>query len=657
MAYFVKTKQNSSKYTRADAKCSSSLSANDSPLLKTDLLILVFSYTFPDRIYALRLVNKIWLAAAAECSAHWVTLMCKTFCPMKSLLSSFKSGSFFPTYYDKSFEKLDFTEQVSFIHKVLPKKKESLSAELKRKHEDFQTTHIETCRAQLDFIEKFLRPALSPQRAGSMDFCINEEAILKLMEHGVETFGSAFLHHCLARPLGKLMAIDKKQQQGGSSSLMYYEKAYSYNFLAFANLINSVQSYASKLFFSIANNPDSVNYEILLSIIVPFRWEKYCSEGMLLNHDYRNFVFKKDFDTITARVRDHLVSKLQLSGPRHPVYVISDICEILFRADSGFKFKPGEKYYQASNSFLDVMLMKGDCIPITMTLVLVIVCKRLGIRNLRPVGMPGHFIAGYMMPSLHDEKCELYDGEFIRISNRRFECDKQEDRYQDLSVLNETFFVDSFSGGKILTRQDCYAIMTNRVFQRPMGQAVLDGYLEETSPLLVLQRVINNILNLEVDRYQQFFSVYGLLTLQLMISKFSEQEEGYVQVLAMSRIQVICWILSPHPHMENFTGKFNSKVAGLKLFEARLDNNGKRRSLLDIVRDNLEEYKLPLEFYSLRATDLCNDDAVFYFLTGCKRGETVPQSSKYYKNVAIRPSPPGLRLTKPSIKSTPEDLY
>ena len=70
-------------------------SSANNPLLKGDLVKLIFSYTPASSICSLRLVNKTWRAVAAVCNFHWATLMCKTFCPVKSLLTSFKSGSFF----------------------------------------------------------------------------------------------------------------------------------------------------------------------------------------------------------------------------------------------------------------------------------------------------------------------------------------------------------------------------------------------------------------------------------------------------------------------------------------------------------------------------------------------------------------------------------
>jgi hypothetical protein len=649
-------------------------SSANNPLLKGDLVKLIFSYTPASSICSLRLVNKTWRAIAAVCNFHWATLMCKTFCPVKSLLTSFKSGSFFPTYYDKSFESLTFREQVLFLEKVFLSNtgKHGASNCMMWKKDRFQREFMCRCRTQFEFIENVVRPAVhSPWSNGDAcgpDVCIAEDSVLALTKGGDEGIDSAFVHRCLARSLEKLMAEERTKRE--IASLHYYKKAYNYNFLAFANLMNSVQVYASKLFSKIASSPSrgaDVDYECMLSLIVPFRWEKYCSEGMLLNHEYRNFVIRKDFDTVTARVQARLAAKKQESGLRHPAYVIDDICDVLFR-DGSTPFKPAETYYEASNSFLDVILMKGDCIPITLSLVLVIVCRRLGIRNLRPVGMPGHFIAGYIMPPVQNggDNDDVCDGEFIRLPRGQRDAPQGsvEARHGEVKVTNETFFVDSFSGGRILTREDCYGIMNNRIFRRPMGTIFLDAYLEPTGALTVMQRIINNVLNIEVDRYQQFFSLYGLLTLQLMISRVAQLGDAFTTTVAISRIHVIAWILSPHPHMEDHTFQFNSKVAGLKIFENATDTSRHRTSLLDIVRADSGLFNLHANrCYWLRSdSGSCHhgdDDALFYSLTECKPGEPVAENSTYYEKVAAHDPLPKLavQLTKPSRKITPEEMY
>jgi regulator of sirC expression with transglutaminase-like and TPR domain len=120
-----------------------------------------------------------------------------------------------------------------------------------------------------------------------------------------------------------------------------------------------------------------------------------------------------------------------------------------------------QDYYDPRNSFLNDVLDRRTGIPITLSLVYIEVGRRAGL-ELVGVGMPGHFLVG---------------------------CAHRNDLY-----------VDAFSGGALLTPQDCAArlreLRPNVVF-RP-------EFLEPVGSLLILTRMLNNLLGIYLNA--QLFS-------------------------------------------------------------------------------------------------------------------------------------------------------
>ena len=95
-------------------------------------------------------------------------------------------------------------------------------------------------------------------------------------------------------------------------------------------------------------------------------------------------------------------------GPRRsPREVISDVCSVLFgnRDDAGADLKSGvfqgatsTNYDQPSTSALHSCLKSRIGSPLTLSVLLIVICRRLGIRNLHGVDVPGHFVCKYEIP-------------------------------------------------------------------------------------------------------------------------------------------------------------------------------------------------------------------------------------------------------------------
>jgi regulator of sirC expression with transglutaminase-like and TPR domain len=90
-------------------------------------------------------------------------------------------------------------------------------------------------------------------------------------------------------------------------------------------------------------------------------------------------------DQLAARCRELIVEP---SSAREKCRVIN---RVLFH-ESGFHGNV-ENYTDPLNSFLDQVVARRTGIPISLTIVYLLVAQRLGL-NLEPVGLPGHFVVG-----------------------------------------------------------------------------------------------------------------------------------------------------------------------------------------------------------------------------------------------------------------------
>ena len=90
-------------------------------------------------------------------------------------------------------------------------------------------------------------------------------------------------------------------------------------------------------------------------------------------------------DEIAARCRELIAEPMT---PREKCRVLN---RVLFH-EQGFRGNQ-EHYTDPLNSFLDQVLQRRKGIPISLSIVYLLVAQRLGL-NLEPVGLPGHFVIG-----------------------------------------------------------------------------------------------------------------------------------------------------------------------------------------------------------------------------------------------------------------------
>lgn len=171
-------------------------------------------------------------------------------------------------------------------------------------------------------------------------------------------------------------------------------------------------------------------------------------------------------DAMAREVRERLGRKA--SGEE----IVKAINRYLF-VEQGFTGNTQE-YYDIDNSYLNRVLDRKTGIPISLSVVYLLVGKRLEL-PVFGVGMPGHFLVKY-----------------------------EADRYR--------IFVDSFNGGALLTQKDCARFLDQA------GYGFDERYLQKTPPRMILIRMIKNIVAIynkmddtsKAARLTRFIEILGL---------------------------------------------------------------------------------------------------------------------------------------------------
>lgn len=156
---------------------------------------------------------------------------------------------------------------------------------------------------------------------------------------------------------------------------------------------------------------------------------------------------------------DHELQRLDALAASLASTTAADLAVALFGGvdpdpDRHFLGNPHD-YYDPENSRLDRVLDRRLGIPITLSVLMIEVGRRLAI-SLHGVGMPGHFLVGSA------------DG-----------------------------FIDPFHGGRLLDRHACearFVEMAGRDAQLP------DGALDRTPPAAILQRMLANLAIIATQR-------------------------------------------------------------------------------------------------------------------------------------------------------------
>jgi len=188
---------------------------------------------------------------------------------------------------------------------------------------------------------------------------------------------------------------------------------------------------------------------------------------ILVNFVYPDIEISKYKDKLDE-MSDNLKDKIK--NLEDPLMIIKKINQYLFLAE-GFKGNKAD-YFNAENSFINKVLDNKTGIPITLSIIYLLITKRLNL-PFYGVGMPGHFIIKYYK--------------------------------DDLEI-----FLDPFHGGKILSKTDCINFL---VFS---GYGFTDRFLEKSSNKEIFKRMIRNILLVyqEVNdnyRYEKLTDILNII--------------------------------------------------------------------------------------------------------------------------------------------------
>jgi regulator of sirC expression with transglutaminase-like and TPR domain len=152
--------------------------------------------------------------------------------------------------------------------------------------------------------------------------------------------------------------------------------------------------------------------------------------------------YRRQLDAMAAEVRDRMGQRV--SGEE----AVRTLGRYLF-TEQGFHGNT-KNYYEADNSYLNRVIDRRTGIPISLSVLYLLVGRRLGL-PLAGIGMPGHFLVKF-----------------------------DSDRYK--------IFVDCFNGGALLTERDCAR------FLMQAGYGFEEKYLRKSPPRAILVRILKNLI-------------------------------------------------------------------------------------------------------------------------------------------------------------------
>ncbi|MEA5487713.1 MULTISPECIES: SirB1 family protein [Pseudanabaena] len=194
---------------------------------------------------------------------------------------------------------------------------------------------------------------------------------------------------------------------------------------------------ARQKFWQIAHTPDQdMSIDHLLEGALAIAWEEYPRMDL----GYYREIFDRMVDDLQPRI----------AKMHYPLKVVQEINQYLF-AEQGFRGNDGD-YYDPRNSFITDVLERRLGIPLSLSLVYMVICDRLGF-PMDGISFPAHFI--------------------IRP------------RHPDLEI-----FIDPYNKGEILFPEDCAAKLTQLYgYEIPLQPE----YLEPVSIRRILDRLLTNL--------------------------------------------------------------------------------------------------------------------------------------------------------------------
>lgn len=175
--------------------------------------------------------------------------------------------------------------------------------------------------------------------------------------------------------------------------------------------------------------------------------------------------YRRKIEEMAGEIRDRMGRRV--SGEE----AVKMVNRYLF-AEQGFRGNT-KNYYEADNSYLNRVIDRRMGIPISLSIVYLLVGTRLGL-PLHGVGMPGHFL--------------------VKFESERYKI-----------------FIDCFNGGALLTERDCARFLIQA------GYGFEEKYLCKSSNRAILIRMLKNLIaiytklddTVKVGRLGRFMEILG----------------------------------------------------------------------------------------------------------------------------------------------------
>jgi regulator of sirC expression with transglutaminase-like and TPR domain len=183
---------------------------------------------------------------------------------------------------------------------------------------------------------------------------------------------------------------------------------------------------------------------------------------------------RADVDRCEAQLDEIAESARRILGCSTESYAIAGaVCRALFD-ECGFTGNSSH-YDDPRNSLLSDVLDRRVGIPITLSIVVMEVSRRLGL-PLDGVGLPGHFVVRFPDPT-------------------------------------SRLYIDAFAGGRILDTADCV-----RLVERQSGGRITwtDDFLDPVTPTAILKRVLVNLKN-SLSQAKDYGAALTAIELQLAL--------------------------------------------------------------------------------------------------------------------------------------------
>lgn len=151
--------------------------------------------------------------------------------------------------------------------------------------------------------------------------------------------------------------------------------------------------------------------------------------------------YTQELERLAQTVRD------RVGRSQSRLHIFRTFLQVIFD-EEGFRGNT-EDYYDPDNSFLHMVLERRLGIPISLSVLCLLVAHRLGL-PIEGIGLPGHFI------------CRADSG-------------------------NQAVYFDPFNGGRLLTQQDC------SILCRQQGYSEVDEFLIPSANREILARMARNL--------------------------------------------------------------------------------------------------------------------------------------------------------------------